>query len=135
MTFLAFLQWHLNRYVTRNGGMNGQCVDVVNRYLADVWGLPPVHLPAADWQHVAIRGFTWRGSVPSTFPPIGSIVVWGPSRPACTGPLGHVAIAIDADATGLVSYDQNWPVGAPCAYQFHSYAGVLGWHRPHVSPP
>lgn len=130
MALLRFTFTHSYTRVTAPGGVGGQCVDLANLYLIDVYGLAPVRRNAADWAHVTIPGWHWTPNGPSNFPAPGAIVVWGADARIGTGAAGHIAIAIDADADLLLSFDQNWPAGHTCAIVEHDYTGVLGWHSP-----
>lgn len=130
MRTLAFLRSVLGRVVMAPGGLGGQCVDLANLYLIEVWGKPEIHANAADWQHAAVQGMTWERNAPANHPPAGAIVVWGPYAPHGIGVFGHIAVCLTADTMDLVTLDQNWPDGAPCRMTLHDYGGVIGWFRP-----
>lgn len=63
------------------------------------------------------------------FPQVGDIVVWNHNVPGVTGEAGHVAIALDSDATTLNVLEQNNPLPRVTKGN-HPYTGVLGWLRP-----
>lgn len=130
MIFLWSICTHLGQVVTAPGGLGGQCVDWVNVYLHDVFGLSPIHANAVDFAHTPIPGWTWIANAPHNFPPMGAVVVWGPSHLAGTGLYGHVAVALMADVRYLLTLDQNWPQGSPVRLVAHTYDGVLGWWAP-----
>jgi hypothetical protein len=130
MRTLAFVRANLGRVVQAPAGFGGQCVDLANIYLLDVWAKPEIHANAVDWQSARIQGMTWEPNGPANHPPLGSIVVWRPYAPHGIGIFGHIAIALTADAMDLVTFDQNWAEGSPCAFVLHDYGGVAGWHRP-----
>jgi hypothetical protein len=66
-------------------------------------------------------------NTPTNYPEPGNVVVWGPYLPLGIGPDGHCAIAILADARWMLTFDQNYPLGHPCAVMVHGYGGVKGW--------
>lgn len=112
------------------GGAGGQCVDLANEYLQDVWKHAPQHRNAVDWAGIALPGMRWLANSPTNTPPAGSLVVWGPYAKEEIGGFGHIAIAVYAEVMELLTFDQNWPEGSPCSLVTHDYGGVLGWHRP-----
>jgi|SRR5579871_4584289 len=130
MRLLAFVQLNLGIYVTAPGGDGGQCVDLANLFLIDVHGAPEIHANAIDWRQHTIGGMKWVANGPTNSPPAGAIVVWGPYAPWGIGPYGHIAVALIADGLSLITFDQNWPDGAPCQLTLHDYGGVLGWFEP-----
>jgi len=130
MTLLAFVQANLSRRLTAPGGLGGQCVDAVNVYLHDVYGMPPVRADAVNWEHATLPGWRWVPNSPTNSPTIGAIVVWGLAPAVGVGALGHVAVALVADSMILVTVDQNWPEAAPLRVVVHSYVGVRGWWAP-----
>ncbi len=130
MRLLSFVRLNRGRVVQAPGGLGGQCVDLTNLYLVDVWAKPEIHANAVDWPRAAIQGMTWEPNAPANSPPTGSIVIWGPYAPHGIGVFGHIAVALVADAMDLITFDQNWPDGAPCQLTMHDYGGVIGWFRP-----
>lgn len=131
--FLRFILDSLHHRLQAPGGEGGQCVDLPNCYLQAVWGLPGVRANAVDWQSARIKRFTWTPNGPSNFPQPGSIVVWRPTSSLGIGAAGHIALAVDADNSLLLTFDQNWPTGSGCEFVPHSYVGVAGWHEPPMS--
>lgn len=130
MRAIAFVRLNIGRFVTAPGGLGGQCVDLTNLYLVEVWAKAEIHANAVDWQHAAIGGMTWERNAPANHPPPGAIVVWGPYPPHGIGVFGHIAVCLTADSMDLITFDQNWPDGAPCRFTLHDYGGVVGWFRP-----
>ena len=112
------------------GGAGGQCVDLANQFLQDYWKAAPRRLNAVDWARTVLPGMVWTPNSPSNTPPAGSLVVWGPNAKEEIGEAGHIAIAVYGEVMGFLSFDQNWPDGAPCSLVTHEYGGVLGWHQP-----
>lgn len=130
MRLMQFVRAMLGRHVQAPGGLGGQCVDLVNLYLADVVGAPLVHANAADWRNDAVKGMRWVGNTPDNAPGTGCIVVWTAYAPHGIGSAGHIALALVADPNDFVSLDQNWPDGAGVTFQLHDYGGVAGWFAP-----
>lgn len=128
--FLHFLLSHLHQRVQAPGGIGGQCVDVCNLYLLQVWAQPPVRANAIDWRAAKVAGWQWVENGPTNYPPQGAIVVWCEDAAVGTGPYGDVAIAIDADAQEMLVYGQNWPEGAGCEFRANTFQGVSGWLMP-----
>jgi hypothetical protein len=129
MSPLTFAAKYLGQRVTAPGGLGGECVDLINLWLDYAYHLPPVRANAADWRNDTIPGSIWVVNGPMNFPAAGSIVVWGESAEAGTGPNGHIALALYGDPLHFLSCDQNWPEGAPVSLRLHTYAGVKGWFR------
>ncbi len=130
ISFLAFMNQSLGKTLTAPGGLGGRCVDLINVYLMLCFGLPHVWLNAVDWQHVSLAGWSWVPNGPSNYPLDRAIVVWGATPAHAIGTDGHIALSVDADASFLLTMDQNWPTGAPVQIVEHDYIGVLGWHTP-----
>jgi len=127
MKLLDLLSRNLGEVVQAQGGLGGECVDLINLYLPEVLGLPEVHANAMDFAGKAIPGLSWVKNGATNYPAMGDIVVWGQSAAAGTGPNGHIAIALAADSMHLLTCDQNWLEGAPVAVILHGYVGVNGW--------
>jgi len=127
MTVLDFVQRRLGTVITSAGGIGGECVDLANQFLADMYGDPHEYLNAVDWAGARVPGHAWIANTPSNMPRQGDLVVWGYSSAAGTGPNGHIALALAASQMWVVSCDQNWPTGSPVRLMLHSYAGILGW--------
>lgn len=128
MGVASFIGKHEGSYVTAPGGIGGQCVDLANMALIEIYNLPPVRANAIDWQRAAIPGFKWIANTPNNYPTAGALVVWGPWPGLGIGDYGHIALAVSADPLTLVTFDQNWPPNEPCQMVIHGYGGVLGWH-------
>jgi hypothetical protein len=130
MNLLSFIKAIVGKNVQSIGGLGGQCVDLCNVYLKDVRGQPSVFANAVDWRMARINGMTWTPNGALNFPDPGAIVVWGEFLPHAINSDGHVAVAIASNSMVLISFDQDWPVGAPSLMTAHDYGGVLGWHNP-----
>jgi len=129
MRTLAFVQAHIGSYLTAPGGAGRQCVDLVNVYLVDAFRQLPIQRNGVDWSTVSVPGFTWTPNTPLNAPPVGSLVVWGPYAKHSISEYGHIALALVADTMTLLTFDQDWPIGAACQLTLHDYGGVLGWHQ------
>lgn len=129
MHTLEFVRAHNGGYLTAPGGVGRQCVDLVNVYLQERWGLTPVRLNAVDWQHATIHGYIWTPNTPDNSPDLGSLVVWNQTPSLGIGQYGHIALALIGDNDTLITFDQDWPFNAPCRLTPHTYEGVAGWHR------
>ncbi len=127
MRLLTFVATHRGDRVTAPGGIGGQCVDLANLYLADVLVKSPIRANAVDWQRAHIAGMTWTPNGPVNGPGAGAIVVWNATPAHGIGQFGHIAVALLADSMDLLTFDQDWPVGAPCSIVGHDYRGVAGW--------
>ena len=123
---VSFVYGVLGKRLTAPGGLGGQCVDAANAWLVHV-GIPEVFQNAADWATVAYPHLKWEANGPVNFPAPGSLVVWRAYGGHGIGPYGHIAVCVAADAHALVTLDQNWPEGSPCALVAHDYIGVAGW--------
>lgn len=128
-TLAAFIAANLGHSLDRDRMYGAQCMDLAEAYVAEVLGRPPLTGNAIDvWRHGRRSGYELVPNGPTNYPAAGSIVVWGgPDAAVGTGPFGHIAVAVLADGTDLLSFDQNWPEGSPCHLQMHTYRAVLGW--------
>jgi hypothetical protein len=139
LTLNEFVALH-DGHVVPFGGYT-QCVALVETYCIEVLDIPVVWANAIDWWSKDANYLTWTRNVwgdPLSKPPVGAIVVWGPSPRAGTGPDGHLAICTDSgDGLHFTSFDQNWPEHSPARHVVHDYWGVIGWGvtpLPPVSP-
>jgi hypothetical protein len=131
MNVVSWARARVGRTLTAPGGLGGQCVDLVNLYVA-ARGVPLQRLNAVDWWHSAkLPGWRWVPNGPANYPRLGAVVVWNSNVTAVgTGPYGHIAVALAADALALLTLDQGWPADAPVSVIWHQYTGVLGWWEP-----
>jgi hypothetical protein len=122
--------------ITAPGGIGGQCVDLANEYILEVFGFPHEWKNAVEWFGFDPAHFDWVHNNPADLnqiPPRGSIMVWAAA--AWNGNLGHIDVVLSAGPQNFVGFDQNWPLGANAHHVTHGYAGVLGWGVPKASPP
>ena len=125
MTLQEFINKNNGKKVDFDGKFGAQCVDLYRFYLRDVWKVP---------QTPSVKGaYQILDTLPSTFqkftsgiPQRGDVITW--SEKYC--PNGHIAMVESADAMGFTSFEQNNPIGAPCATRKHNYYAIIGWFRP-----
>lgn len=130
MNLLGFCKAHNGHFVTAVAGIGKQCVDLANLYLLEVRGQPHVFANAVDWQMARIIGFKFEPNGPLNSPDAGALVIWGPFSPHDIGTVGHIAVCVAANSMVLLTFDQDWPLGAPCSLTLHDYGGVVGWLNP-----
>ena len=141
ITLAQFVTRNTGKWLDFDGAFGAQCVDLVEFYLRDVLGDPPLCGNAIDefgedshhWLWVRnnpAAGSAGRAAHPSQIPHRGDVIIWGPDARIGTGVLGHTAVVLAADANGFTSFDQNWPLRAPCHPVSHSYFGIKGWGVP-----
>lgn len=130
MDALAFVKKWQGQSCQSAGGIGGECVDLANQYLAEVWRDPHEFKNAVDWAGIPIAGMRWVANGPTNHPPMGSLVVWRVYPPYGIGANGHIALALASAPMLLLSLDQNWNGQRYCTYTMHDYGGVLGWHQP-----
>jgi len=104
-----------------------QCMDLAEEYNRDVVGAPRLWGNAIDvWTNFPASRYTRIGNTPDNFPNEGDLILWNTN----VGRFGHIAVCQTADPNSLTSFDQNWPLGSVCHFQWHNYDNVLGWLRP-----
>lgn len=128
-----FINQYNGKFADFDGYYGAQCVDLVQFWSKKLgggrfWG------NAVDIAGQTQDGFyEWIVNTETAVPLPGDIIVWGQYKPYGITVWGHIAIVEAANLERFVSFDQNWPVGAPAGLVAHNdYAGVLGWLRPRV---
>lgn len=137
-TLDEFVAKYDGKVVTAPGGLGGQCVDLANLYVQEVFSYPHEWKNAIDWWGATPDDYVWIRNDPTNLaqiPPRGSLMVWGPNSGVGTGALGHIDVVLSAGPYTFVGFDQNWPIGAGAHHQAHSYAGVIGWGTPRALIP
>jgi hypothetical protein len=117
-----------------------QCVDVFHLFNSEILGLGYVSAQPTGGARDYYENFDGLGlgshyvrikndpNDPNQLPQKGDVIIWG----STVGEYGHIAIFSHVSSgQRFVSFDQNWG-GRVCHYQEHTWAGVLGWLRPHI---
>lgn len=117
----------------------GQCVQLVSKYVQEVWGKPVIWANAYPWyannalpdQYIRIAN---DHNDPNQVPPRGALMCWGPNLPGSGGD-GHISICWDArpGAASFVSFDSNWG-GKTAHLVTHNWQYVVGWIIPRGLP-
>jgi hypothetical protein len=139
MTLAEFVLKYDGVRITAPGGLGGQCVDLPNQLILDLYGYPHEWKNAIDWYNNADTAHfvvvANNPKDPTQLPPVGALMVWGQDSAIGTGPYGHIDVVLSAGTQNFVGFDQNWPAGAYAHHQVHSYAGILGWLIPRALLP
>ena len=134
ITVDQFITTHNGKSIDTDGAYGFQCMDLMHKYCQEVLGIPDLRvLAAATAKDVYLNFFSIYGhenfdridNTPTGIPQKGDILFWG----TVVGSSGHVAVYLSGDMMNLKSFDQNWPAGASCHVQDHTYRGMLGWLR------
>jgi hypothetical protein len=123
-----FIKWN-GKVNDFDGVYGGQCVDIIKQYFKDVLGILPIKGNALDYWERDIPGFTRIKKSAFAYPKPGDIIVWD------IGLYGHIGICNWSRTFDLSVFEQNYPVGSPCHFGWHTYRGVVGWLRPTMLPP
>ena len=103
-----------------------QCVALARQYIQDVLGLPQFPTVAGAYQIFDVASDKDYTKIKTGVPKPGDIIIWKKEY----GGVGHVAIVVEADVNGVLSFDQNYTGHLdPCQLVNHSYNLVLGWLR------
>lgn len=138
---VTWMNEHEGWYIDFDNAYGGQCVDVPMRYCHDLFGWNPGgnacdyrsnYLPEG-WQR-----FQYSAGV---VPQPGDIIVYQPNwgDPIWTGEFGHVGLVYSANASGMVTMEQNTGEGDALSGGTRmrrlnrSYGGVWGFIRPPFS--
>lgn len=144
MTLQDFIQKYNGHGVNFDGAYGNQCVDLMNQYLHDVFGIQnPISIfPGGTayqiYENANNANFQKVANTPTGVPTAGDIIFWNTT----IGSAGHVAIFVLGDTNNFTSFDLNWPAqqdangnGIGVAHeQSHNYNGVAGWLHPTVAP-
>lgn len=137
MILEQFVNKYNGKYIDFDGKYGFQCVDLMRQWLVEGLVFPVDTIPHALYAKDIFKNFPEKGNMYFTkvhnsltnSPTKGCIVFWD-FYPFVTGIAGHVAIASTANATNLITFDQNWGKPNFCRFVNHSYKGVLGWLVP-----
>lgn len=123
MTLDEFLTKYDGKEVDWDAQFGNQCKDLFSAYNTEVVGCPFYVFGNANelWDNAPPEYYTQTQT-----PQKGDVVIWGTG----IGAYGHVAIFNSYSGSGFISFDQNFPIGSPCHYQYHNYSHVIGYLRP-----
>ena len=124
MTFSEFIQKYEGETVDYDNQFSGQCVDLYRFYCKEVLVIPqsPPALGAADIWESYLKDQLEKVTVPQN----GDIILWNKNYGAG---YGHVGMYISGDASGFVSFDQNFRWDNKCHKENHTYTNVIGYLR------
>lgn len=132
-TLAQFVAHWTNRYCDYDGYFGGQCVDLADFYMRDVWGIPPFFVTGAvdlyGHRPDLIEWIANDAGNPNQFPRPGDMVIWHLDAQVGTGINGHVDIFLSGGGLKFTGLDENWPIGSKPHPQLHNYQGVRGWGR------
>lgn len=137
MTYNEFEKKYLGKGVDFDGVYNVQCVDLADRYFADVIGIKTTEMPWVSGARELYNNFSTKPALVKNFDRIpntkelvckkGDVVIWG------GGKNGHVAIATgEGSVDWFVSIEQN-TLGRnePCKKVKHYYNNKSGYDACH----
>ena len=132
MTLKDFIKKYENKTVDFDGAYGGQCVDLFNQYIKEVWGIkePIKEFPVASAYQLfdkakAKPNFITQLNGPNDVPKAGDVIIWNQG----VGPHGHVGIYVDGDVMKFNCFEQNWNNIQKCVKNSHSYNNITGWFR------
>lgn len=138
-TLAQFVAYWNGRYCDFDGYYGGQCVDLADFYIRDVWGVPPFFVTGAvdlfGHRPDLIEWIANDAGNAKQYPRPGDLVIWHLDRTVGTGVNGHVDIWLRGDGNHFTGLDENWPLGARPHEVQHNYAGVRGWGRRRALAP
>lgn len=129
MTFDKFVQTYLGKSVDYDHIAGVQCVDLVDQYLKDIFGITGVYVNGArDFYNkfntypALVSAFYCISNTPSLVTQPGDIVIWG------GGTYGHCGIAnYGGTVSAFDTYEENtYGRHEPVKLVHHTYAGKSG---------
>lgn len=140
MTIDEFFARYNGKGLDYDGLYGNQCVDLIEYYLQDVFGMGPFYANAKDWYYNfggnLAKRFERITNNPNNYnqvPKHGDIIIWNGSLPG-SGGYGHIAIFDAVVSPGTFrSFDQNWG-GMYCHFVNHNWNYILGWLTPNSAP-
>jgi len=138
MTLQEFIKKYEGKTVDFDKAYGGQCQDLFNQYLVEVWGIPnPIQqFPVASaYQNYGYAqnnpNFICVPNSPTAVPMAGDVMIWNQG----VGAHGHVGIFVEGDVMNFKSFEQNWNGVQKCRIVNHPYDHVTGWFRPKRNVP
>jgi len=113
-----------------SSGGKDQCVDIVNFYLTEVWGVSAIiGTDAVNFPSKIKSPLEFVQETPDTIPEVGWVVVFK-KYTGLYGDPGHIGIVDEkTDINNLYVFEQNFPTGSVCMTNRHNYRGVVGYIR------
>lgn len=122
--------WH-DKQVPSRGGITGQCVSLVQKYLEEQFNAPgtPVFPVQYAKQMFGQRNDlgAWVANTPTGVPPRGAIMVLDGRY---GGGAGHTGVVVDANQNTYRLFQQNDPYGSGAHVTEYNYNGAIGWMIP-----
>jgi hypothetical protein len=138
MNLSEFIKKYDGKTVDFDKAYGGQCQDLFNQYLVDVWNIPnPIQqFPVASaYQNYGYAknnpNFVCVPNDPTAVPQSGDVIIWNQG----VGPHGHVGIFVEGDVMNFKAFEQNWNGVQKCRMVNHPYDHVTGWFRPKRNIP
>jgi hypothetical protein len=138
MNLSEFIKKYDGKTVDFDKAYGGQCQDLFNQYLVDVWNIPnPIQqFPVASaYQNYGYAknnpNFVCIPNDPTAVPQAGDVIIWNQG----VGPHGHVGIFVEGDVMNFKAFEQNWNGVQKCRMVNHPYDHVTGWFRPKRNIP
>lgn len=132
MKLKEFIKKYQNKTVDYDKSFGGQCVDLFNQYLVDVY---KINEPIKEFPVVsAFQLFDMAKRKPNfetqnnglfDIPKEGDIIVWNKG----VGVHGHVGICVKAGLMSLEVFEQNWNGVQSCVINKHNYKYITGFFR------
>ncbi len=130
MNLDEFVKKYNGKKVDFDGHYQSQCMDLYRFYVSEVLELPQSPGVSGAYQvfdTASTKDYDKIRNTPSGVPKKGDIIIWQKSY----GGYGHIAIVVDANVNGILSFDQNHTGRLdPCQLVNHNYNLVLGWLHP-----
>lgn len=127
--------WH-DKLVPSRGGITGQCVSLVQKYLEEQFNAPgtPVFPVQYAKQMFGQRNDlgAWVANTPAGIPPRGAIMVLDGRY---GGGAGHTGVVVDANQNTYRLFQQNDPYGSGAHVTEYNYNGCVGWQIPNNLAP
>lgn len=135
MNLDQFVAWATGQsllYPPNSEAYRGQCYQLINFYIAKVWGSPIIwrsyayQLLEGASQYPNYQVTINNPNDPNQVPPVGAVMVFNSSLPG-SGGMGHTDIFLQATGVNSwIGFDSNW--GGKTAHKVtHNYSYVAGW--------